>query len=64
MPGKKKRVKAAAIEVVRKTELRFALDDAKVKAIKECIAKGTLSITVSNLDLGNVGRFGDPYIYD
>ena len=61
---KKKRIKPAAIEVVRKTELRLALDDAKVKAIKGCLAKGTLSITVSNVDLGGVGRFSDPYIYD
>lgn len=45
--------------------LNLALDAGKAEAIKRCIDKGQLSITVSrvNLDAGRV-RLGDPYKYD
>ena len=46
-------------------KLDLPLDDTKVAAIKRCIAKGQLSITISRVDLaaGRL-RLGDPYKYD
>ncbi|HYY98077.1 MAG TPA: hypothetical protein VE642_05765 [Pyrinomonadaceae bacterium] len=43
--------------------LHFPLDATKVAAIKRCIAKGTLSVTVNKVDLG-AGRIGDAWLYD
>ncbi len=53
----KKSVTAARVN------LQFPLDAAKVAAIKRCLAKGTLKITVNKTDLLR-GRLRDPYIYD
>jgi anti-sigma28 factor (negative regulator of flagellin synthesis) len=44
-------------------KLNFPLDAAKVAAIKRCIAKGRLSVTVSKVNLG-AGRIEDPWLYD
>ena len=44
-------------------KLSFPLDATKTAAIKRCIAKGTLSVSVSKVDLG-AGRIGEPWIYD
>lgn len=52
------------IEVAHKTELSFALDADKVEAIKRCLEKGTLTITMTKVDLNEVGRADEPYLYD
>jgi len=49
--------------VAAKMNLQFPLDAAKVAAIKRCLAKGTLKVTVNKADLLR-GRLRDPYIYD
>jgi anti-sigma28 factor (negative regulator of flagellin synthesis) len=48
-----------------KLQLDLAIDASKVAAIKRCIEKGQLSITISrvNLTAGRV-RLSDPYKYD
>jgi anti-sigma28 factor (negative regulator of flagellin synthesis) len=57
----KKSTKKAA--VAGSATLKFPIDAAKVEAIKRCLAKGTLTVTVSRADLGRA-RMGDPYKYD
>lgn len=44
-------------------KMDFPLDPKKVAAIQKCLAKGSLSITVSRVDLA-AGRAGDPWLYD
>jgi anti-sigma28 factor (negative regulator of flagellin synthesis) len=44
-------------------KLSFPLDAAKAAAIRRCIAKGTLSVTVSKVNLGG-GRIEEPWLYD
>lgn len=46
-----------------KLTLNMPLDARKIKAIQKCIEKGTLSITVSKVDLA-AGRIGDAWLYD
>lgn len=46
-----------------KLTLDMPLDARKIKAIQKCIEKGTLSITVSKVDLA-AGRIGDAWLYD
>jgi|RhiMethySRZTD1v2_1073278.scaffolds.fasta_scaffold02376_20 anti-sigma28 factor (negative regulator of flagellin synthesis) len=58
----KKSTKKAAVAAGSAT-LKFPIDAAKVEAIKRCLAKGTLTVTVSRADLGRA-RMGDPYKYD
>ena len=58
----KKGTKKAAATTGRAT-LRFPVDAAQVEAIKRCLAKGTLTVTLSRADLGRA-RVGDPYKYD
>jgi hypothetical protein len=48
---------------IPKLTLTMPVDAAKAKAIQRCIAKGTLSITVSKVDL-QTGRIGDAWLYD
>jgi anti-sigma28 factor (negative regulator of flagellin synthesis) len=59
--AKKGTKKAAA--TAAKVKLAFPIDAEKVEAIKRCLAKGTLTVTVSKADLGRA-RVGDPYKYD
>jgi anti-sigma28 factor (negative regulator of flagellin synthesis) len=54
----KKPAKAAASHKVE-----FALTADKVAAIKRCLAKGSLKVTVSRADLLR-GRVRDPWLYD
>jgi hypothetical protein len=63
--AKGRKAKAASIEVgsIPKLKLDMPLDDRKIAAIKRCLAKGKLTITVSKVDLAT-GRLGDPYLYD
>jgi hypothetical protein len=44
-------------------KLKFPLDATKAAAIRRCLAKGTLSVTVNKVDLG-AGRIGDAWLYD
>lgn len=53
--------KAAAAS--RRVSLSFPVDAEQVEAIKRCLAKGTLTVTVSKADLSRA-RVGDPYKYD
>lgn len=51
-------------EITHSTELKFHLDEKKVEQIKKCLEKGTLSITVSKIDLLQGGRAANGYQYD
>lgn len=48
---------------IPKLTLNMRLDAAKTAAIQRCLAKGTLKITVSRVDLAT-GRLADPWLYD
>ena len=67
MPTKKKavsKVPTIAIQgAIPTLKLAFPLDEKKIAEIQRCIAKGTLAITISRVDLVG-GRLGDPYKYD
>ena len=78
MASTKKAVPAAATKVVKRgpsvevskghsieeMTLDFGtLNATRFKAIQKCIAKGSLRVTVSNVDLA-AGRIGDGWLYD
>lgn len=70
MPTSKKASKKAAKKGTRKAvasrakvSLKLPVDAEKVEAIKRCLAKGTLTVTLSKADIGRA-RLGDPYKYD
>jgi len=64
MAGKtKKSAVKIAVGPIPKITLSMPLDDRKIKAIQKCIAKGTLEVTVSRVDLAS-GAVGDPWLYD
>ena len=46
-----------------RVKLNFPVDEQQVEAIKRCLAKGNLTVTVSKADLSRA-RVGDPYKYD
>jgi len=46
-----------------KVSLSFPIDAKKIEAIKRCLAKGSLRVTVSKADLSRA-RLRDPYLYD
>ena len=48
---------------IPKLTLDMPLDDAKVKAIQRCIAKGRLTITVNKVDLA-AEKIGEAWLYD
>ena len=48
---------------IPKLTLSMPLDQAKIKAIQRCIEKGTLTISVSKVDLAT-GRSGEGWLYD
>ena len=56
-PAKAKAAKAAGHKVT------FALDATQAAAIRRCLAKGTLRVTVNKADLLR-GRVKDPWLYD
>ena len=58
--AKKGTKKSATAATVR---MSFPVDAVKAEAIKRCLAKGTLTVTMSRADLGRA-RLGDPYKYD
>jgi anti-sigma28 factor (negative regulator of flagellin synthesis) len=58
--------KSATISVsgaLPKVKLSMPLDAKKIKAIQKCIAKGTLEVTLSKVDLV-AGRLGESWLYD
>jgi hypothetical protein len=48
---------------IPKLSLDMPLDETKVKAIQRCIAKGRLTITLSDVDLA-AGKVGEAWLYD
>ena len=67
MPTKKKATKkAAAKKPATKAAghtVSFTLGATQAAAIRRCLAKGTLRVTVSKADLLR-GRVKDPWLYD
>ena len=61
--SKKTAAKKGAKKTAAMAKLSFPIDAEKAEAIKRCLAKGTLTVTVSKADLGRA-RVGDPYKYD
>ena len=62
--GEAKKVPSIVVTgTLPKLSLNMPLDAKKIKAIKKCIEKGTLNITVSKVDFA-AGRIGQSYIYD
>ena len=64
MAAKKK--KSPRIELkggIPKLTLQMPLDAKKIKAIQRCIEKGSLTISVSKVDLAS-GRLGEGWLYD
>jgi anti-sigma28 factor (negative regulator of flagellin synthesis) len=59
----KKGTKKAAAATSAKVRLNLPIDDERVEAIKRCLAKGSLRITLSKADIGRA-RLSDPYLYD
>jgi anti-sigma28 factor (negative regulator of flagellin synthesis) len=59
----KKRATKKAAAAGGRVKLNFPIDEARIEAIKRCLARGTLQVTVSKADLLR-GRLGDPYQYD
>lgn len=58
--------KAATIALsgtIPKLQLNMPLDAKKIAAIQRCIAKGTLSVSLSKVDLTG-GKLGGPWLYD
>jgi hypothetical protein len=52
------------IGVTHRTDLSFTLDEEKIQAIRACLEKGELRITVIGANLTTSGRFQAAYIYD
>ena len=48
---------------IPKVQLTMPLDARKIAAIKRCLDKGTLTITMSRVDFAS-GRLRDPWLYD
>jgi len=59
----KKGTKKVAAAASARVKLNLPIDAERIEAIKRCLAKGSLSITVSKADIGRA-RLGDPYQYD
>lgn len=62
----KKAAKAASIALsgtIPKLQLNMPLDAKKIAAIQRCIAKGTLTVSLSKVDLTG-GKLGGPWLYD
>ena len=65
-PKKAAAAKAATIALsgtIPKLQLNMPLDAKKIAAIQRCIAKGTLSVSLSKVDLTG-GKLGGPWLYD
>ncbi len=65
-PKKAAVAKAATIALsgtIPKLQLNMPLDAKKIAAIQRCIAKGTLTVSLSKVDLTG-GKLGGPWLYD
>lgn len=66
-PKKKAAVaKAATVQLsgtIPKLQLNMPLDAKKIAAIQRCIEKGTLTVSLSKVDLTG-GKLGGPWLYD
>lgn len=66
-PAKKASTKKAATialsGTIPKMHLSMPLDAKKIAAIQRCIAKGTLTVSLSKVDLTG-GKLGGPWLYD
>jgi anti-sigma28 factor (negative regulator of flagellin synthesis) len=58
-----KKTSAKKATTAARVSLSFPIDAKKVEAIRRCLAKGSLKVTVSKADLLR-GRLRDPYLYD
>lgn len=47
-----------------KAELQLQLDPEKIAAIRGCLEKGELRISISDADIRQGGRFQASYLYD
>jgi hypothetical protein len=61
--SKKASSKKKAAPSAAKTRLEFTIDAEKAAAIRRCLAKGTLRVTVNKADLLR-GRIRDSWLYD
>lgn len=61
--AKSKRSSVSVSGAIPKMSLTMKLDAKKVAAIKRCLEKGTLTVTVSKVDLAK-GRIGESWLYD
>jgi anti-sigma28 factor (negative regulator of flagellin synthesis) len=48
---------------IPKMQMSMPLDDKRIAAIQRCIKKGTLTVTLSKVDLSG-GKLGGPWLYD
>ena len=69
MPASKKKARAKkapniTIEgALPKLTLDMPIDEKKIAEIQRCLAKGKLTISVTNVDL-SAGRIGEAWLYD
>ena len=61
--SKKTAAKKSATKKAASQNLTFTIDAEKAAAIRRCLAKGTLRVTVNKADLLR-GRIRDPWLYD
>lgn len=61
--SKKTSAKKSTKATAAKQKIEFALNPERVAAIKRCLDKGTLRVTISRADLLR-GRVKDPWLYD
>jgi hypothetical protein len=60
---RKRRASVKVQGTLPKLTLSMPLDAKKINAIKRCIERGTLKLTVNKVDLSS-GRLGEGYEYD
>ena len=63
MKGRKRSASVSARGVIPQLTLKMPLDAKKVKAIKRCIERGELRITVKKVNLAT-GKLGEAWLYD
>lgn len=63
MAKKKQAPKVQVTGALPKLKLSMPLDEKQIEAIKRCLAKGRVEITMTNVDLAK-GRLGESYLYD
>ena len=64
--AKKQKKQAPKLQVtgaLPKVKISMPLDAKQIEAIKRCLAKGRLELTMTNVDLAK-GRLGEGWLYD